>query len=82
MIGCALLRGCRCSDFRSRGNCRVLVRLGHVADGRTMFCADARRDGKCFVAHADEMLTAFVELERAIRCVSGEALSGNWGLPD
>ena len=41
----------------------VLVRLDHVADRRTMFSADTRRDGKRFVVRAVEKLTAFVELE-------------------
>jgi hypothetical protein len=37
-------------------------------DGRTIFVADAHRgDGKRFVVHADEKVTAFLELERAIR---------------
>jgi c-di-GMP-binding flagellar brake protein YcgR len=36
-------------------------------NGRTIFVADAHRDdGQRFVVHADEKLTAFVELERAI----------------
>ena len=36
--------------------------------GRTIWIADAHRDdGKRFVVHADEKLTAFVELEFAIR---------------
>jgi hypothetical protein len=44
---------------------------GYVATvdrgGRTLFVADAHRDnGKRFVGHADEKLTAFLELERAI----------------
>jgi hypothetical protein len=35
--------------------------------GRTIFIADAHRDdGKRFVVHADEKLTAFMELESAI----------------
>ena len=35
---------------------------------RTIFVADAHRDdGKRFVVHADEKLSAFVELEVAIR---------------
>jgi hypothetical protein len=35
--------------------------------GRTIWIADAHRDdGKRFVVHADEKLTAFVELERAV----------------
>jgi hypothetical protein len=37
-------------------------------NARTIFIADAHRDnGKRFVVHADEKLTAFVELEAAIR---------------
>jgi hypothetical protein len=39
--------------------------------GRTIWIADAHRDdGKRFVVHADEKLTAFVELEAAIQAVS------------
>ena len=50
--------------------------LGYVSavdsEGRTIWIADAHRDdGKRFVVHADENLTAFVELESAIR-VCGE----------
>jgi hypothetical protein len=46
--------------------------LGYVSAidsrGRTIFVADAHRgDGKRFVARADEKLTAFVELESAVR---------------
>jgi hypothetical protein len=37
-------------------------------NGRTIWIADAHRDnGKRFVVHADEKLSAFVELEAAIR---------------
>ena len=37
-------------------------------NGRTIWIADAHRgDGKRFVVHADEKLTAFLELESAIR---------------
>ncbi len=37
-------------------------------EGRTIWIADAHRDdGKRFVVHADEKLTAFVELEAPIR---------------
>jgi hypothetical protein len=37
------------------------------SEGRTIFVADAHRgNGKRFVVHADEKLTAFLELERAI----------------
>jgi hypothetical protein len=38
------------------------------ANGRTIRIADAHRgDGKRFIVHADEKLTAFMELETAIR---------------
>jgi hypothetical protein len=37
------------------------------SNGRTIWIADAHRDnGKRFVVRADEKLTAFVELQRAI----------------
>jgi hypothetical protein len=49
------------------------------ARGRTIFVADAHRDdGKRFVVHADEKLTACLELEAAVRictelaCQAGE----------
>ena len=39
------------------------------SDGRTIWIVDAHRDdGKRFVVRADEKLTAFLELERAV-CV-------------
>jgi hypothetical protein len=38
------------------------------SNGRTIWIVDAHRgDGKRFVVHADELLTAFLELEAAIR---------------
>jgi hypothetical protein len=38
--------------------------------GQTIFVADAHRgDGKRFVVHAAEKLTAFIELESATRSV-------------
>ena len=37
-------------------------------EGRTIWIADAHRDEKRFIVRADEKLTAFLELERAI-CV-------------
>jgi len=38
------------------------------SDGRTLFVADAHRDdGKRFVVHSEEKLTAFFELERLAR---------------
>jgi len=41
-------------------------------DGRTIWIVDAHRDdGKRFVVRADEKLTAFLELEAAIRAARG-----------
>jgi hypothetical protein len=41
------------------------------SDGRTIWTADTHRgDGKRFIVRADEILTAFLELER----VTGESL--------
>ena len=38
------------------------------SNGRTIWIADAHRDdGKRFIVHADEKLSAFVELERQVR---------------
>jgi hypothetical protein len=37
------------------------------SNGRTIWIADAHRGGKRFVVRADEKLTAFIELEAAIR---------------
>jgi hypothetical protein len=43
------------------------------SNGQTIWIADAHRDnGKRFVVRADEKLTAFLELELAIRAASGE----------
>ena len=44
--------------------------------GRTIWIVDAHRDdGKRFVVRADEKLTAFVELERAIYEFALDAIS-------
>jgi hypothetical protein len=46
------------------------------SNGRTIFVADAHRDdGQRFIVHADEKLTAFVELESAIR--AGQRLAAS-----
>jgi hypothetical protein len=43
------------------------------SQGRTIWIADAHRgDGKRFIVHADEMLSAFLKLEAAIRPTSVE----------
>ena len=40
-------------------------------EGQTIFVADAHRDdGKRFVVHADEKLSAFVEVERQVLTVT------------
>ena len=40
-------------------------------EGQTIWIVDAHRgDGRRFVAHADELLTAFVELEREVLTVT------------
>jgi hypothetical protein len=42
------------------------------SQGRTIWIADAHRDdGKRFIVRADEKLTAFVELEAAVRADGG-----------
>jgi hypothetical protein len=47
------------------------------SDGRTIWIADAHRDnGKRFVAHADEKLTAFVELESALLAATPRSYPG------
>jgi len=43
------------------------LRVNLGLQGRTIWIADAHRDdGQRFVVHADEILTAFLELERAV----------------
>jgi len=43
------------------------------SNGRTIWIADAHRDdGRRCVVHADEKLTAFLELEAAVRAPSAE----------
>jgi hypothetical protein len=42
------------------------------SNARTIWIADAHpSDGKRFVVHADEKLTAFLELELALQAASG-----------
>ena len=51
-------------------------RLAVDSHGRTIWIADAHRDdGKRFVVHADEMLTAFLALETAIYEFAVDAMS-------
>ena len=55
--------------FGARGPANVTIAVTKsLSVGRTIWIADAHRDdGKRFVVRADEKLTAFVELESAIR---------------
>jgi hypothetical protein len=39
-------------------------------EGRTNWVADAHRDGRRFIVHADDKLIAFVELERQVLTVT------------
>jgi hypothetical protein len=64
--------------------------LGYVSavdsEGQTIWIADAHRgDGKHFVMRADEILTAFLELESAIceciRASNDESTSAAWFAP-
>jgi hypothetical protein len=41
-------------------------------EGRTSWIADAHRDGQRFIVRADEKLTAFIELEAAVRAALAE----------
>jgi hypothetical protein len=63
------------SECQARGEVEISSRSKLLAvdrDGRTMFVADAHRDdGKRFVVRANEKLTAFLELEAAIRTCGG-----------
>lgn len=44
-------------------------------EGRTIWITDAHRDGKRFIVRADEILTAFLELERAIHQFAVDLIS-------
>jgi hypothetical protein len=47
------------------------LRLGPGSQRRTIWVVDAHRgDGKRFIVHADEKLSAFVELERQVLTVT------------
>jgi len=37
---------------------------------------DAHREGRCYIVHSDELLTAFLELESAIRRLQRIGLTG------
>ena len=55
------------ADNLSKAGCTWGYVSAVDASGRTIWIADAHRDdGKRFLVRADEKLTAFVELQRAI----------------
>ena len=61
----------KCWEIIADSLCKAGWNWGCVAtldcEGRTTFIADAHRgDGQRFVVRADEILTAFLELERAV----------------
>jgi len=50
---------------------------GRDSNGQTIWIADAHRgDGKRYVVRAEELLTAFIELESAIRACGEFVLTG------
>jgi hypothetical protein len=52
------------------------------SNGQTIFVADAHRDdGRRFVVHADEKLTAFLELESAIRAAAASDHPSSFASP-
>jgi hypothetical protein len=66
-----------CDSVKGRCACVAGWSVGWVSaidsNGRTIWIADAHRDdGKRFVVHADEKLTAFIELESVIRAGNGD----------
>ena len=56
------------SNYALASNEPVSVWLGVTVDvqGRTIWIVDAHGYGKGFIVRADEMLTAFLELQRGI----------------
>jgi len=44
-------------------------------EGRTSWIVDAHRDGRRFVVRADQKLTAFLELQRAIHEFAARLIS-------
>jgi hypothetical protein len=68
----------RASKNSARKSSREPARFRSAIDsnGRTIWIADAHRDdGKRLVGHADEKLTAFLELETAIHEFAVDAMS-------
>jgi hypothetical protein len=53
----------------------VGLALSSSLSGRTIWIVDAHRDGKRFIVRADEKLTAFLELQRAIHDFAVDLIS-------
>ena len=60
-----MMREQRTAMFSKTGFLRATDAI-NLGIGRTIWIADAHRDGKRYVVRADEKLTAFMELEAAI----------------
>jgi hypothetical protein len=43
----------------------------HFTKHGLLFCVDAQRDGKRFIVKADDLLTAFLSLERDVLAAKG-----------
>jgi hypothetical protein len=56
-------------------------RFAQNSEGRTIWIADAHRDGKRFVVRADEKLTAFLGLEAAI-AATANVEETTWQTPE
>jgi hypothetical protein len=65
--------------------CPGLISIGiaeHLTKHGLLFCVDAHRDGKRFIVKADDLLTAFLSLERdaiAPKGANGNATRQNVG---
>ena len=59
-------------SFAIRQSKTILARSCEAGGDEPIWIADTHRhDGKSFVVRADEELTAFIELESAIRSING-----------
>ena len=66
------------ADNLSKAGCSSGCVSAVNREGRTIWIADAHRDnGKRFVVRSDEMLTAFLELERITHELALSALVGD-----
>ena len=62
------------ADKLSKAGWSWAVSQPWIRDGRTIWIVDAHRDdGQRFVVHADEILTAFLELDAAVEPFSASS---------